>query len=816
MTASSDYSIKNIKVLEGLQAVRRRPAMYIGNTSTEGLHRLIYEVVDNAIDEAMAGFCNNVTIEIAKEGSVKIEDDGRGIPVEMHESGISGVEVVMTKLHAGGKFDSKSYKISGGLHGVGVSVVNALAEQLEVIVKRDGGQWKQSFERGMPTEPLKRTGDAKKTGTTVSFVPDEAVFDTTEFRHDVLTKRFREMAFLNSGVRLKFVDHRVGEEEIFQYKGGLKEFIKYLNKGKGLIHRDIVHLEKTVRDKDGNNVNVEIAFQFNDTWSETILSFANTINTVIGGKHLQGFRTALTRSFNFYGRRNKIFKEKDKKRLPTGDDYKQGLTAVVSVKLADPQFESQTKVRLLNQEIEGIVERVVNERLNEYVAENPTSARKIVGKVYQAYHARQAAKRARELVQRKTALSSGDLPAKLADCDKRTPPEDAEIYIVEGQSAGGNAKQGRDRRFQAILPLKGKILNVEKARADKMLAHDEIKTLIQALGTGIHADFDISKLRYHKVIIMTDADVDGSHIRTLLLTFFFRQMRPLIENGHIYIAQPPLYKVKRKRIEKYVLSEKEMRRELIMLGTDGAKALFDGGAHEIQNPQLRKLLTALFELEDYIVTIQRKGVFFKDYLANRAEDGTFPRFRLRVEQDLELFAYEKEELDGVLQELAASRKKPLNVYEEGDSLADRETADVEIYEFTDAGEIEPLVKKIEAFDLPIELYVGNGGSGDAPIRILLAEEEEEIHCYSLKELLEKLREVGSRGLEIQRYKGLGEMNPDQLRETAMEPAKRTLLRIKLEDEIAADKIFTALMGSAVEQRREFIEKFALEVKNLDV
>ncbi|MHC4661146.1 MAG: DNA topoisomerase (ATP-hydrolyzing) subunit B [Planctomycetota bacterium] len=812
---SAEYTVKNIKILEGLQAVRKRPAMYIGNTSTEGLHRLIYEVVDNAIDEAMAGFCNNVNVEIMKDGSVTIEDDGRGIPVDMHESGISGVEVVMTKLHAGGKFDSKSYKVSGGLHGVGVSVVNALAKQLNVFVKRGGGKWEQQFEGGIPTGPLKRTGDAKKTGTKVTFIPDDEVFDTTEFQHEVLSKRFREMAFLNSGVRIKFIDHRGGEEEIYQYKGGLREFIKFLNRGKGIIHQDIIHFERTIKDEKGNNVFVEAAFQYNDTWSETILSFANTINTVVGGMHLSGFRGALTRTFNFHGRKNGLFKEKDKKKLPTGDDYRQGLTAVVSVKLPEPQFESQTKVRLLNREIEGIVERVVNEKLGEYIAENPGSAKKIIGKVYQAYRAREAARKARELVQRKSALSSGDLPSKLADCDKRTPPEDAELYVVEGQSAGGNAKQGRDRRFQAILPLKGKILNVEKARVDKMLGHDEIKTLIQALGTGIHADFDITKLRYHKVIIMTDADVDGSHIRTLLLTFFFRQMRPLIEQGYIYIAQPPLYKVKRKRVEKYVLSEREMRSELIHLGGDGAKVIFSTGKSEVAGSQLKKLLRLLLEVEEYARKVQRRGIFFADYLANRAEDGKLPRFRLVVEHEIELYAYDVEEQENLLKTLEASKKKTLNIYEEGHDLAERETADVEIYEFTDVGELEKTVQKIESFDIPISLYIGNGNGGGAPLTVVL-DEGEEVACYSLVEMLGKLREAGSRGLEIQRYKGLGEMNPDQLRETAMEPAKRTLLRIRLEDEVKADQIFTTLMGSAVQQRREFIEKFALEVKNLDV
>ncbi len=805
----SDYDASKIKVLEGLSAVRKRPAMYIGDVYAAGLHHLVYEVVDNAIDEAMAGFCRNILVTIHPDNSVTVLDDGRGIPVDMHpDEKKPALEVIMTTLHSGGKFDHASYKVSGGLHGVGISVVNALSERLEVEVFREGHVHHQLFERGDKKTELQRLGKADRTGTKVTFKPDAEILLETTFSYDTLARRLRELAFLNRGVRIAIGDERSGREEAFQYDGGIRAFVEHLNQNKDVVHPDIIYFEK---EQDG--ILAEVAMQFHDGYQENVLTFVNNINTHEGGTHLIGFRSALTRTFNQYAKKEDILKGAD---APTGEDFREGLTAVLSVKVPDPQFEGQTKAKLGNREVQGTVEAIVNEALSTYAEEHPASAKAIVQKAVLAARAREAARKARELVKRKGALASGGLPGKLADCSSRDVDK-TEIFIVEGDSAGGSAKVGRNREFQAVLPLRGKILNVEKARIDKMLGHAEIQTLIHALGTGIGTDdFNVENLRYGKIIIMTDADVDGSHIRTLLLTFFFRHMAPLVERGKLHIAQPPLYKVKRRSKEEYIHNEKALKAALLKLGLEGSKLRVQRDGRIIEEDSLGQLASLVARFEDYERPIRRRGVTLEKYLSIADAIGNEPPLYRVLAAGEEHFFATYEEFERFRSASEAAKGEELKIYEEGDSLAEREGADLIVYEFYERAQLASLLSTLRGLGFDAPDCVGTPGAegGETPFTLLAEGEERALR--SLREVLEALRKFGQKGLDIQRYKGLGEMNPDQLWETTMDPKERILLRVKLEDVIKADEMFTILMGEAVEPRKDFIEKHALEVRNLDV
>jgi DNA gyrase subunit B len=836
--ASPDkYDATHIKVLGGIEAVRTRPAMYIGDTSTRGFHHLVNEVVDNSIDEALVGHCKNIKVIIHEGESVSVIDDGRGIPVDLHkEQKKSALEVVMTMLHAGGKFDRKTYKVSGGLHGVGVSVVNALSEWLTVEVWRDGQEYFQKYERGRPVTKVEKRGKTSKRGTKVTFKPDRKIFPADlKYNFDTVATRLRELAFLTPGIAISLTDEKSGKSEHFKYEGGIKSFVEYLNQNKKKIHSDIIYFQK----QDGD-VFVEVAMQYNDGYNEHLYSFANNIHTIEGGTHVSGFRTALTRTFNNYGKNRGLLKEEEK--LPIGDDYREGLTGIVNVRLPNPQFEGQTKTKLGNQEIEGIAQALVNEGLANYLEEHPATAKGIVSKVTTAAHAREAARKARDLARRKDALFAGDLPGKLADCSSRDVAS-TELFIVEGDSAGGSAKQGRNRQFQAILPLKGKILNVEKARVDKMLAHEEIRIIITALGTSIgKEEFDYSKLRYGKIIIMTDADVDGSHIRTLLLTFFFRHMPELITKGHLYIAQPPLYKVKHKSKEKYVVSEKEMHQSLIDLGLEDTALEIAQGRKKIriEKSELKRLAGHIGQLEDYIKAIQSRlrGLSAKEYfLARDDKSSKHPLYYACLQSDQidpqHKFFHTDKELDKYIREQEKKYKQDINLQlmEADFDLAEtpRPAAQannggikLKYLEFPYSKEVDHLVKDIEKSGISALEYFGGvrGAEKDKDAReyrLATKSESDEaiIPLGSMSDLLKGLRRIGQRGMDIQRYKGLGEMNPEQLWETTMDPDRRTLLKIKQEDAVKADNIFTILMGEVVEPRRDFIEKYALEVKYLD-
>ncbi len=811
------YTAEKIQVLEGLTAVRKRPAMYVGSTGERGLHHLVHEVVDNGIDEAMGGYCSNIDVAIHLDNSVTVVDDGRGIPVDLHPKlKKPALEVVMTMLHAGGKFDTKSYKISGGLHGVGVSVVNALSEWLEVEVYRDGSVYFQRYERGVPTQPMEIIGKTKKTGTKVTFKPDKEIFETIEFRAELLTNRLRELAFLNRGLQIKFVDDRAGEEPVvFKYNNGIKDFIEHLNRNKNTLHKSCY----CERERDG--IFVELAFQYNDGYAENIFSFANNINTVEGGTHLIGFKSALTRSVNEYARKNNL--TKNAKLSISGEDVREGMAAVISVKLSSPQFEGQTKTKLGNSEVKGITESVVNESLTEFFEEHPSSARKIIDKAFGAALAREAARKARDLTRRKGVLDSGDLPGKLADCSERDPAL-CEIYIVEGDSAGGSAKQGRDRRFQAILPIKGKILNVEKARIDKMLSNEEIRTLFTAIGAGVGADeFRPESARYHKIIIMTDADVDGSHIRTLLLTFFYRQMEELIKRGYVYIAQPPLYKIKRGKTEKYIKSDREMDEFLIEEGIKGLTVSRNGREGAFSEAALKEAAEALREMERFARAMERKGITFREYLENRQKKtDKFPLYAIDIEGTLD-YLYSEKEYAKFMEKLEERRQRDLPFDQEGDNGSaepDDELESVRIIEFVESREIEALFGKLRRHGitpdncLEPEEALPNGSA--APPQFVIRRNGEEIPVASAFAILSVIKDSARRGLSIQRYKGLGEMNPSQLWETTMDPEKRTILQVKLEDALAAEETFNNLMGDKVEPRRQFIEAHALEVRNLDI
>jgi DNA gyrase subunit B len=846
--AVEDYGADKIKVLEGLEAVRKRPAMYIGSTGAPGLHHLVYEIVDNSIDEALAGFCDQVNVTIHIDNSVTVVDNGRGIPVDRHESGKSAAEVVLTVLHAGGKFDNESYKVSGGLHGVGVSVVNALSERLDLEIWRNGNVYQQSYERGIPIGDLEVTGTTQRRGTKVTFRPDAQIFETTEYSFDTLAQRLRELAFLNGGILITIDDERDGKSHKFQYDGGIVSFVQHLNKNKAVVNEKPIFMKG---EKDG--IDAEIALQWNDAYTELVFSFANNINTHEGGTHLSGFRSALTRTINAYAVKNNLAKDLKDASI-SGDDIREGLTGVISVKIPRPQFEGQTKTKLGNTEVKGIVEAIINDRLGQYLEENPVVAKRIIGKAVDAARAREAARKARDLVRRKGALDGSSLPGKLADCQERDPAQ-SELYIVEGESAGGSAKQGRDRRFQAILPIKGKILNVEKARFDKMLGSDEIKTMIAALGCGIGVeDFDIEKLRYHRVIIMTDADVDGSHIRTLLLTFFYRQMPKLIDRGHVYIAQPPLFRAKRGRSETYIKDERELENFLIRRAVESRVVKLADGT-DVFGETLERQLQRMISYRKLLQHVTRRGsppeivtallqmdahdkTFFEtrerlDVLAARmttpnrtvtvARDDEHNAFYLDVED--RSHGYPRRFVLGVDFITAGEYRTLLGAY--------REIEDVRfpvVVKATDVTREEDADIAKAAAD---ETSIG-GAPLDDPTRLAAepkdrvaeaagvppaakaARKEPDVTLRDLDAFVEYFITAGKKGIAINRYKGLGEMNPDTLWTTTMDPEIRTLLQVRAEDHAEADQMFTTLMGDQVEPRRKFIEDNALDVRNLDV
>ncbi len=860
---NGDYTAEDIKVLEGMEAVRLRPAMYIGSSGEIGLHHLVYEVVDNSVDEALAGFADRIDVTIHIDNSITVVDNGRGIPVDdmvVDGEKIPAAQVVLTTLHAGGKFDTSTYKVSGGLHGVGVSVVNALSHQLDLEIWRDGGVWEQSYSKGEPTGKLKKTGSTKKRGTRVHFLPDKEIFTVTEYNYDTLAQRLREMAFLNKGLLVTLTDERTTDSKTgearkaeFHYSGGIAEFIKHLNRGKTVLHDKPIYMEA---EREG--VAMEIALQYNDGYSESVFSFANNINTVDGGTHLSGFRTALTRTINYAGQQLGLFK--DIKENLTGDDVREGLVAVISIKMPQPQFEGQTKGKL-NSDIAGVVQAFVNERLGAAFEQNPTVARRIINKAIEAARAREAARKARDLTRRKGALDGGGLPGKLADCSERQP-ERCELFLVEGESAGGTAKQGRDRRFQAILPLKGKILNVEKARYDKMLGHEEIRAMITALGTGIgKEDFDSSKLRYGKVILMTDADVDGSHIRTLLLTFFFRHMTELIKRGHVFIAQPPLYSIKKGKSQQYIKDDREFVKVMVKRASEGMVVRYGEGAARLEGAPLTKFMTTLNEFLGYFEKVDKR-------LRDERVSELLPRLGLAMRSDFEgdkktppkkltqlekaLKALQKEngvkdvslQFDGehnlweahftdaqgagrVINWLLASTPEyrqmmskhnqiaeymePPFVIESADSAA---AADAES-EAEGAQEIEPGTSGDLFAAAGAPPVTGKKRSGKAAAK-KKGPSAEVVEKNSARDLFEYVLSQGRKDYAVQRYKGLGEMSSGQLWETTLDPERRTLLQVRAEDAEACEVIFTTLMGEDVEARRKFIEENALDVKNLDI
>ncbi len=815
--ASTKYDATKIQVLEGIEAVRKRPGMYIGDTTVRGLHHLVYEVVDNSIDEALAGHATKVDVVIQEDGSVAVTDDGRGIPVDLHKTQKkSALEVVMTTLHAGGKFDNKAYRVSGGLHGVGVSVTNALSEWCEAVVRRDGKIHRQKYERGKPASKVEIIGNTKERGTTVSFLADKTIFDTVKFSYDTLSNRLRELAFLNKGIKISIRDERDKKdikEHTFCYKGGIEEFISYLNRNKQPLHREIFYADKS---KDG--VEVEVALQYNDSYTEEVFSFANNINTIEGGTHLSGFRTALTRASNQYAKSKDLLKGIEG--TLSGQDLMEGLAAVISVKVPQPQFEGQTKTKLGNGEVEGIVSSVVYEGLTRFFEQKPSVANKIIDKAVLALRAREAARKARELTRRKGALDSASLPGKLADCSDRDP-KSCEVYLVEGDSAGGSAKQGRDRRFQAILPLRGKIINVEKARLDKMLSNEEIRTIIAALGAGIESEFNYEKLRYHKIIIMCDADVDGSHIRTLLLTFFYRQMKMLIEKGHIYIAQPPLYKVKKGKQEEYVQTEEQMNEMLLQFGCDNASIKTQKSKSEIGASELKDLLKLIQAADDLTASLARKGINEDHYLKAYDKKKGFPTFHFRVPvENFETYLFSDAECKEFQKRFEAKKPEAEEKGVEKDEKTGEETPAVieeifECVEVPEAAEFEKIQKRFAKYGLDIEDFLG---SDEVKFQVISkGKKASEIQdAKSLRTVLHSVKKHGKDGINVQRYKGLGEMNPTQLWETTMDPARRTLLRVTLDDAVEADEIFTVLMGDQVEPRRKFIERHAKAVRNLDI
>jgi DNA gyrase subunit B len=843
---TSDYNADSIKVLGGMEAVRKRPAMYIGSTGDLGLHHLVYEVVDNSVDEALAGFASKIDVRIHDDNSITVIDDGRGIPVddmEIDGEKVAAAQVVMTTLHAGGKFDSSTYKVSGGLHGVGVSCVNALSEDLELEIWRDGTTWQQTYSKGEPTSKLKKTGVAKvKTGTKVHFLPDRSIFTATEYNYDTLAQRLRELAFLNKGLLITLTDDRTTDAKTgepkhaeFKYNGGIAEFIKHLNRGKQVLHEKPIYMED-----DRNGVHMEIGLQYNDAYSESIFSFANNINTVDGGTHLSGFRTALTRTINYAGQQMGLFK--DVKENLTGDDVREGLVAVVSVKLSQPQFEGQTKGKL-NSDIAGTVTQFVNERLGAFFEQNSTVARKIINKAVDAARAREAARKARDLTRRKGALDSGGLPGKLADCSERDPNR-CELFLVEGESAGGTAKQGRDRRFQAILPLKGKILNVEKARYDKMLAHEEIRAMITALGTGISKeDFDPTKVRYGKIILMTDADVDGSHIRTLLLTFFFRHMQDLIKRGNVFIAQPPLYSIKKGKTQQYIKDDREFVKVMVKRASEGLTIRYGQGAAKLEGANLARFITVLNE---YLTVFDKVDKRIRDEKVTEL----LPRLDLSKRADFEGEKKDPpkkvEKLEKALKKLEKERqfKSVESRFDEEHNLWEVSFVNAQgaehilNWELVSSPEARQLLSKYKQIEenleppFIVEVVPKAAKEKEKEKDEELAEGEESeagkakparkfvppqpVEKSTPRELFDYVLGEGRKEYTIQRYKGLGEMTSPQLWETTMDPERRTLLSVKLEDIAETETIFSTLMGEDVEARRKFIEENALDVKNLDI
>lgn len=800
---TKQYSADSIKVLEGLDAVRKRPGMYIGDTGVRGLHHMVYEVVDNSIDESLAGFCKNIEVVIHADNSVSVEDDGRGIPTDIHKTeGVSAAQVVLTVLHAGGKFDNDTYKVSGGLHGVGVSVVNALSEMLNLEIKRGGKVWKQQYQQGKPQAILKDVGTTDRTGTRVHFKPDAEIFETTEYSQETLAKRFRELAFLNAGIRIKLRDERTKKEEEFVYSGGIKEFVEHVNKTKTKLHPQPIYFNST---KDG--VEAEIAMQWNDSYSESVFTYCNNINTIEGGTHLVGFKTSLTRTVNSYAQKSNLLKEL--KSSLEGDDIREGLAAVISVKVPEPQFEGQTKTKLGNSEVKGLVESAVNDKLADFLDRNPSVAKSIISKCVDSARARVAARKARELTRRKSALEGGSLPGKMADCQERDPSL-CELFLVEGDSAGGSAKQGRDRRTQAVLPLKGKILNVEKARFDKMLSNDEIKMLISALGTGIgKADFNVEKTRYHKIIIMTDADVDGSHIRTLLLTFFYRQMPEIIEKGYLYIAQPPLFKVKKGQSEKYIKDEIGLTDYLLSKGLENVEVT--SARKKLSDEEFRGLITKIQRFDKIMHALSgsydTEVISFMISQLWTAETNIIDKIKLATNLTL-------------MKAALLSKTGGVISHFEHDVTEDKEhgTLTAEIKTINNGVH---LTTKLTSEFLESPEYVEMSKLWDfftnyspVPVKVTVKDNERVFETYS--EFAKFIISESKRGQYIQRYKGLGEMNPEQLWETTLDPAKRSLLQVTVEDGVAAESTFSVLMGDSVEPRRKFIEENALMVKELDV
>ncbi len=806
------YTAEQIKVLPGLEAVRKRPDMYIGDTSSRGFHHLVFEVLDNSVDESLAGFCDNISVTVHVDESITIEDDGRGIPVDIHEdTGKPAVEVVMTMLHAGGKFDSKVYKVSGGLHGVGVTVVNALSEALSIEIKRDGKVWYQEYEKGEALKDLKNTGSTAKSGTKIHFKPDSTIFEVHQFNYDILAQRIRELAFLNKGLRITLNDERTERTQEFFYEGGIVAFVRELNQSRKPLHQEVIHVEG---EKDATSV--EVALQYNDTYRETIYCYANNINNIEGGTHLSGLRTSLTRTINRYAEEKNLLK--NLKISLTGDDVREGLVAVISVKIPDPKFEGQTKTKLGNTSVRGIVESLLNDKLRVFFEENPSVARSIVEKTIDAARARTAARKAKELTRRKSALESGSLSGKLADCQERDP-EKSELYIVEGESAGGSAKQARDRYNQAILPLKGKILNVEKARFDKMLSNEEIRTTITVLGTGIGAgegEFDISKIRYHKIILMTDADVDGSHIRTLLLTLFFRHFREVIEKGYLYVAQPPLYLVRKGRKETYLKDDREYEEFLVSLGVEDVEISYGGSnghAKQIKGTRLFDLIQKAIRYGKLLDRMNRWGRN-RGIVEGFVRRTDFGKTDLRMGNEPNLDVH----LEEIKQWLGGSYPDIVDLDWKLVEDPEHNSNSIE-YFFRENGRVEGSVINFNFLASPDFKELRKLADSLSPLRdsnCQIIDDGEEKKIETLEQFVEFILERGKKGQFIQRYKGLGEMNPEQLWSTTMNPENRLLKQVQVDDAVEADEIFSKLMGDQVEPRKEFIEVNALRVSNLDV